>query len=383
MGHARALREEDDRAGVSSTPEVFGMRRSARLLAVGAALALPRVAPAQIPDMSGVWQATADCGGTVAGTSLNDLFQDPNGVLTGAPATPCGFTTVLGTTALQPVTTCTASAPGPGQIDLSGDLAVPATPGTYGTRTGTFDPLPVAFSNTGCSVPWNQVKVRRQIRFDGSVTEQSGSLATRVDGTLTVGTVEFFDPGDTLCYFVPAGLIPPCTLVMLRAGVAASGSPQTVEPVPDVQITFSATSGGGNVLVSENVDPAAAVPPNFQIAQGFFYEIETTATPSGPVEVCLPYPDADQNGVVDGSNPVLLEDDVRVLHEEAGSFVDVTDSVDPVNNRVCGTVTSFSQFAVGGAASTVPDLFGGSFALLALAAAAAGSVLSARVLRRG
>ncbi len=75
--------------------------------------------------------------------------------------------------------------------------------------------------------------------------------------------------------------------------------------------------------------------------------MSTTAAVSGPITVCLPYPDADNDGIVDATSPAIDENTLTILHNESGIFVDRTVSRDPVGNKVCTEVGSLSQFALG------------------------------------
>jgi hypothetical protein len=93
-------------------------------------------------------------------------------------------------------------------------------------------------------------------------------------------------------------------------------------------------------------------------------DITTTAGYTPPITTCITYPDsAPADGVVDGTG--ISECDMRILHEEGASFIDVTplatDSncptlagtcedasprcIDTVNNRVCGVTSTLSPFA--------------------------------------
>jgi hypothetical protein len=62
--------------------------------------------------------------------------------------------------------------------------------------------------------------------------------------------------------------------------------------------------------------------------------LNTTATFSGPISICLNY------------TPGSLSEPVQLLHYEGGVWIDVTTFNDPLNGEVCGEVTSLSPFAV-------------------------------------
>ena len=122
-----------------------------------------------------------------------------------------------------------------------------------------------------------------------------------------------------------------------------------------MSVTFPAGSlnVSATVLASDVSDPAVPVPPNFQITPALLFDLELEPPNpfSGSVEVCLPYPDVNQDGFVDGITPPSDETQITLLHEESGSWVDITTTRDPVENVVCGDTTSFSQFA----AAAIPE----------------------------
>lgn len=145
--------------------------------------------------------------------------------------------------------------------------------------------------------------------------------------------------------------------LLLGAGVPSPGvetppgDPEPLTPAEGTSIDFSnVTSGGSTTVTSSNVS-SVAVPSDFQVqlpgGAPVFYDVTTDASFSGPVTVCFSY---DDSGMTAGE-----EASVRLLHEEGGVFVDVTTSLDPVGNLVCGVVESFSQFA--------QAIFGGAIAV--------------------
>jgi len=120
-----------------------------------------------------------------------------------------------------------------------------------------------------------------------------------------------------------------------------AGDPEPVTPAEGASIDYSnVTSGGSTTVTSSNVS-SVAVPADFQVelpgGAPVYYDVTTDAAFSGPVTVCFGYDDA--------AMTVEQEANVRLLHEAAGEFVDVTTSLDTVGNVVCGVVESFSQFA--------------------------------------
>src|SRR5207245_2457829 len=106
----------------------------------------------------------------------------------------------------------------------------------------------------------------------------------------------------------------------------------------------------GPVEVEPLTEATGTVPENFEVlgngGVSIFYDVRTTATFAGTVTSCFPYPDANGDRIVDGTNPPLDENDLRVLHEEGGAFVDRTASLDTTAKIICGATTSLSQLTV-------------------------------------
>lgn len=106
--------------------------------------------------------------------------------------------------------------------------------------------------------------------------------------------------------------------------------------IGDVAITFETVTDAGNTSVTES-DTGPLLPSNFAASctPPVYYDITTTATYSGDIEVCLSYDDS-----------VCDETDLRLYHYEGGAWVDCTTSVDTTSNIICGTVTSLSTFVL-------------------------------------
>jgi hypothetical protein len=118
-------------------------------------------------------------------------------------------------------------------------------------------------------------------------------------------------------------------------------APVTVEPMPDVSLTFSDVTASGITNVVQTTD-APALPGGFQLAgDGLFYEIKTTATFTPPITVCFPH----------GGLPAP-----EILHFEGGSWVSVATTV--VGDQACGQVNSLSPFAVGTSQQSPEEMIG-------------------------
>ncbi len=99
-------------------------------------------------------------------------------------------------------------------------------------------------------------------------------------------------------------------------------------------VTFSDVTGAGQTGVTSS-DTGAAAPSQFSLGTpAVFYDIATTANYSGDITVCFSYA-----GVMFQGQPALF-------HFVNGAWVNVTTSVDPTTQTICGTVTSLSPFAV-------------------------------------
>jgi hypothetical protein len=92
------------------------------------------------------------------------------------------------------------------------------------------------------------------------------------------------------------------------------------------------------VASSAIVQGGAPPPPqNFRLGNPpTYYDIETSAAFSGAVIICVDY-----GGISFGN-----EQELELLHYDAGNWQTVTTTLDTTANRICGTVTSLSPFLV-------------------------------------
>lgn len=115
-----------------------------------------------------------------------------------------------------------------------------------------------------------------------------------------------------------------------------------------VSVTFDevVTSGESAVIAQSNSE--ATLPGNFALSRGEFQatvlDIATTAEFTPPIRICSSYDDADDDGIVDGTD--VPESELRLLHGEDGSFVDRTVSRDFEANVICAEVEHLSPFTV-------------------------------------
>lgn len=121
------------------------------------------------------------------------------------------------------------------------------------------------------------------------------------------------------------------------AGTNVSVTPiDTTSGAAPVNVTYgSVTQPGITSLITSGT---GAVPPaGFQLGSpAVYYDISTSATFTGSATVCINY-----SGITfSGTQPPQL------FHLENGVWVNRTTSVDTTNKIVCGSVSSFSPFAI-------------------------------------
>ncbi len=121
----------------------------------------------------------------------------------------------------------------------------------------------------------------------------------------------------------------------------ATGTNVAVQPVDattgttPATVTFSGVTQAGSTSLTIEFGSPGTLPPGFMLGSPpQYYEISTTAGYVPPVTVCIRYA-----GIAFSSTP-------RLFHFENGLWQDVTTSDDPVNQVVCGVVSSLSPFAL-------------------------------------
>jgi hypothetical protein len=109
-------------------------------------------------------------------------------------------------------------------------------------------------------------------------------------------------------------------------------------------VTFDTITSPGFTEVTQSAS-GPPLPANFEqsCTPPHYFDIITTATYSGQIQICLSY---DPNSC-DASN-------LRLFHLDNGAWVDVTTSVNTTTHTICGTVTSLSSFAL--VSVPLPDL---------------------------
>ena len=118
------------------------------------------------------------------------------------------------------------------------------------------------------------------------------------------------------------------------SNVVASPTDPVSSETATVQFA-TVTNAGQTTLTVSNTGPD--VPAGFTLGSPLvFFDVATTATYTAPVTTCFSY-----NGI-SFSDPARI----RLLHFEGGAWLDVTVSVDQMNQIVCGTTTSLSPFVI-------------------------------------
>ncbi|HET6462302.1 MAG TPA: FlgD immunoglobulin-like domain containing protein, partial [Candidatus Krumholzibacteria bacterium] len=110
--------------------------------------------------------------------------------------------------------------------------------------------------------------------------------------------------------------------------------------------TFATVNNNGNTFVTTPYTPPVLIsgyaignPNDPQI----YFNITTNASYTGGVDVCLNY---DENNIPGPEANLVL------LHYNGTMWANVTTSRDPVNNKICGHVTSLSPFVIGAVTTT-------------------------------
>jgi hypothetical protein len=104
----------------------------------------------------------------------------------------------------------------------------------------------------------------------------------------------------------------------------------------DATVTFDNVATSGHTTITQS-NTGESLPINFQdsCTPPVYYNIETTATVTGDIEICIQYDDTFCN-----------ESNIQLLHNEDGTWVDRTSSVDTGNNVICATVSHLSAFVL-------------------------------------
>jgi cysteine-rich repeat protein len=127
-----------------------------------------------------------------------------------------------------------------------------------------------------------------------------------------------------------------------------SGTDVAVELSSGDELVFGEVVSQGETYSFDIVGSIAALPEGSQVlSERVFADAGTTAETAGSIQVCLEYPDQDNDGIVDNTDPPVEETALGIVHNEGGIFVDRKVNVDTAKNRVCAETGGLSEFAVG------------------------------------
>jgi hypothetical protein len=183
-----------------------------------------------------------------------------------------------------------------------------------------------------------------------------------VSGGQPLHVVVAYDLG---CSGFSCGPIPPGAVITATATVGPNTSeygpwitftntaPGTPPPLVNLyddsqqlrsSVQFNAVYSPGNTFLNRTTPPLSPNPTTWNVGQTpAYWDISTDATYSGSVHVCLYYNE---------SEVPQPENMLRLLHYQNGTWMDVTDTVDPAANRICGTASSLSPFVLATPAGT-------------------------------
>jgi len=211
---------------------------------------------------------------------------------------------------------------------------------------------------------------------DGTVLDVGGIPAPTIPGC-SLGPVIAYDGTFGINAFQPQAT-PAGTAVNVAISTSFFDSVTNSQVDVVMEVTFGEVVTPGTTTVTAFSNAAGDVPGNFAAEvrgqcvdepattcctdtdcptgtctgcyRAAYVDVTTTAVLVPPIEICSFYQDADNDGIVDGSN--VPEASLRFLHDEGGTFVDRTSSQDTVANVICAEVSSLSFFMV--AAETGP-----------------------------
>lgn len=205
--------------------------------------------------------------------------------------------------------------------------------------------------------PDHQYMVCMENASCGSLMQGRFELFARVgSGKAFLRNVMQFTTLAQFTYIVAAGKTTLITGISTGApGATPQGNNVTIQPVNQTDGTSNATVG----LTFENVtapgtttvlqsSTGAPAPAGFQFGSPpVYFNIETTATFAGAVEVCINY----TGTTFEEGAPIEL------LHgDDQGNWVVVTTSHNTVDRIICGSVTSFSPFIVARRSAPIPTV---------------------------
>jgi len=186
-------------------------------------------------------------------------------------------------------------------------------------------------------------------KFQATTSFQSTNTPIRITG---VGMFDF-PHGQTGASPNQIEIHPILDIAFPAVANAATGTGSNVNvPVGDASLTFSNVSVSGTTT-STPIDPSAAgTAPVGYVLTGPARDFSTTATFTGPVNICFSVP-----YITDS----VAFHKLKVLHNEAGVLVDRTTGQNIATKVICGSLPSLSPVvvAVGSSPTAAPGLISG------------------------
>jgi len=207
------------------------------------------------------------------------------------------------------------------------NIAVAISSGTGTAADGTYSSNPLA--------PGSYT-----VRF----YDDNNGASTYVNGCYDLGAPGYFTADWNDCTPVTVGTsnVPGINVTMPLAG---GGTPfgSDVPVVPDsstskpqpVSLTFTNVGKFGTTTLTTSTTAPAPLPTGYQLAgSATYYDLETTATYSGSITVCISYAG-------------MTTAPTSLLHYGSSGWTDITNyPVDTTNQTICGTTSSLSPFVL-------------------------------------
>lgn len=241
------------------------------------------------------------------------------------------------------------------RVDPSGTITTVAGNGTCGFSGdgGQATSASLCFTGGVAADPLGNLYIAdyfnsrvRKVDAFGTITTVAGTgeLGMTGDGGLAVAarltepfSVATDSVGDLYIGDDQTGRVRKVTIINTPEGqdvpVAPTDSTTNTSPV---SLTFSNVETGGTTTLATSTS-GPAEPAGFSLGEPeTFYDLNTTAEFTGTIEVCIDY-----SGV-----SFIDESALQLFHFDGADWVNVTSSLDTVNDIICGTVTSLSLFAI-------------------------------------
>jgi hypothetical protein len=235
------------------------------------------------------------------------------------------------------------------------------TPVTYYSGRYTSPPLDIQAP----TVPQNLIPTyigsdRIDLTWDSSIDDGTvpiyfGYLIANMDTSSLVGGTNYtsysitgLTPGSTYNFAVGAydtagntsNFTDSLTVETFTSHTTNPGSNVTISPGNDVEIEIESVSNAGTTTVTaSDTPPPEGIPSGIHIGGCWLYwDISTTATIGGSIEITLPY---------DPSLSDEIAETLVMYHWNGSQWEAVATTADTLNHTVTGTVTSLSPFILG------------------------------------